>query len=98
MIIASMETPKTLYLCAVGAVPLDDGHHENGHRPDQERCVTDQGVRHITHLRVRSQGREEREIPLKRPVEPSAEAIIPGREAGQPHDARGIAKSIQHDH
>ena len=70
--------------CAVGAVPLDDGHHENDHRPDQERCVTDQGVRHITHLRVRSQWREEREVPLKRPVEPSAEEIIPGREAGQP--------------
>jgi hypothetical protein len=60
--------------------------------------VTDQGVRHITHLRVRSQWRKESEVPLKRPVEPSAEEIIPGREAGQPHDARGIAKRIYHNH
>ena len=81
-----------------GAIPLEDGHPDHGHRPEQERRVTDQGVRHITHVRVRSQWREEREVPLKRPVEPAAEEIIPGREAGQPHDARGIAQRIHHDH
>src|SRR5262245_46856855 len=35
---------------------------------------------------------------VERPVEPSAEAIIPGREARQPHDTRGIAQCIEHDH
>src|SRR5215510_1964300 len=60
---------------AVGAVPFHDGDYESGSRPEQERCVTEQGVRQITHLWARSQGREEREVPLKRPVKPSTDAI-----------------------
>jgi hypothetical protein len=85
-------------LCDAGSVPRDDGHRDNGRRPKQEWRVSDQGIHHIAHLRVRTQWREESEVPLKWPVEPAAKEVISGRETGQPHDTRGIAKRIQHDY
>lgn len=84
--------------CDSGAAPLHRGHCHHCHGPQEERQAADQGVHRVTDLRVRLERRQEGEVALQRPVEPAAEEVITRREAGQPHDARGVAKRIEYDH